>query len=72
MYMAQLFSAANRALSSLNQSITQDESGLLFDWLRRNIWQYGSRFTTEQLITQVTGELLGNCYFRVHLETRYL
>lgn len=52
MYAAQLFSAANRALPDLNQSIAQGEFGALFDWLRQNIWQHGSRFTTEQLITQ--------------------
>lgn len=72
MYAAQLFSAANRALPNLNQSIAQGEFGALFDWLRQNIWQHGSRFTTEQLITQATGEPLSSRYFRAHLEARYL
>ena len=72
MYAAQLFSAANRALPDLNQSIAQGEFGALFDWLRQNIWQHGSRFTTEQLITQATGEPLSSRYFRAHLEARYL
>lgn len=52
MYAAQLFSAAHRALPDLNQHIAQGEFSALFDWLRQNIWQHGSRFTTEQLITQ--------------------
>lgn len=72
MYAAQLFSAANRALPDLNQSIAQGEFGPLFDWLRQNIWQHGSRFTTKQLITQATGEPLSSRYFRAHLEARYL
>lgn len=72
MYAAQLFSAANRALPDLNQSIAQGEFGALFEWLRQNIWQHGSRFTTEQLITQATGEPLSSRYFRSHLESRYL
>ncbi len=72
MYAAQLFSAANRALPDLNQSIAQGEFGALFEWLRQNIWQHGSRFTTEQLITQATGEPLSSRYFRSHLEARYL
>lgn len=72
MYAAQLFSAANHALPDLNQSIAQGEFGPLFDWLRQNIWQHGSRFTTEQLITQATGEPLSSRYFRAHLEARYL
>ncbi len=72
MYAAQLFSAAKRALPDLEQSIAQGEFGALFDWLRQNIWQHGSRFTTEQLITQATGEPLSSRYFRAHLEARYL
>ncbi|WP_227550851.1 hypothetical protein, partial [Klebsiella pneumoniae] len=39
----------------------------LFDWLRQNIWQHGSRFTTSQLIQQATGEDLNSRYFREHL-----
>ncbi len=72
MYAAQLFSAAHRALPDLNQHIAQGEFSALFDWLRQNIWQHGSRFTTEQLITQATGEPLSSRYFRAHLEARYL
>ncbi|MBJ9293988.1 carboxypeptidase M32 [Citrobacter werkmanii] len=72
MYAAQLFSAAHRALPDLNQSVAQGEFSALFDWLRQNIWQHGSRFTTEQLITQATGEPLSSRYFRAHLEARYL
>jgi carboxypeptidase Taq len=44
----------------------------LFDWLRQNIWQHGSRFSTSQLITQATGEDLNIRYFREHLTARYL
>lgn len=72
MYAAQLYSAANRALPDLNQAIAQGNLSALFDWLRQNIWQHGSRFTTEQLITQATGEPLSTRYFRAHLEARYL
>ena len=43
-----------------------------FDWLRQNVWQHGSRFSTSQLITQATGEDLNIRYFREHLTSRYL
>ena len=72
MYAAQLFSAANRALPGLNQQIAGGDFSALFDWLRQNIWQHGSRFTTAQLITQATGEALSSRHFRAHLEARYL
>ena len=72
MYAAQLFSAARRALPDLHNQIAQGDLSALFDWLRQNIWQHGSRFTTAQLIAQATGEPLSSRYFRAHLESRYL
>lgn len=72
MYAAQLFNAARRALPNLDRDIANGEFGTLFDWLRQNIWQHGSRFTTEQLVVNATGEDLNPAYFRQHLEARYL
>lgn len=72
MYAAQLFSAASRSLPDLNAHIAEGDFTALFDWLRQNIWQHGSRYTTAQLITQATGEPLSSRYFREHLESRYL
>ena len=72
MYAAQLFSAAHSALPDLHNQIAQGDLSALFDWLRQNIWQHGSRFTTAQLIAQATGEPLSSRYFRAHLESRYL
>lgn len=72
MYAAQLFSTARQALPNLDDAISQGDFTALFDWLRQNIWQHGSRFSTEALITNATGEDLNPHYFRQHLETRYL
>ncbi|AKM87426.1 carboxypeptidase M32 [Enterobacter ludwigii] len=72
MYAAQLFHAAKTALPGLQSSIAEGDFSALFDWLRQNIWQHGSRFTTSQLITQATGEDLNIRYFREHLTSRYL
>lgn len=72
MYAAQLFSAASRALPDLEQAVASGNFTTLFDWLKQNIWQHGSRFTTSQLITNATGEDLNPLYFRKHLESRYL
>ncbi|WP_312979333.1 carboxypeptidase M32 [Atlantibacter sp.] len=72
MYAAQLFHAARRALPTLNQDIASGDFNALFDWLRQNIWQHGSRFTTAQLVVNATGEDLNPHYFRQHLEKRYL
>jgi carboxypeptidase Taq len=43
-----------------------------FDWLRANVWQQASRWTTDELARRATGETLNIAHFRRHLETRYL
>lgn len=72
MYAAQLMASARRALPQLESDIANGNFTALFDWLRQNIWQHGSRFSTSQLITQATGEDLNIRYFREHLTSRYL
>nr|WP_318381819.1 carboxypeptidase M32 [uncultured Enterobacter sp.] len=72
MYAAQLFSAARKALPDLDSAIANGNFSALFDWLRQNIWQHGSRFSTAQLIENATGEALNSRYFREHLTARYL
>jgi carboxypeptidase Taq len=72
MYAAQLFNAAKLALPQLESDIAEGNFSALFDWLRQNIWQHGSRFTTSELIINATGEDLNPLYFRKHLEARYL
>ena len=72
MYAAQLFQAVKRAIPQVDQLIQQGELQPVFDWLQQNIWQHGSRFPTQQLLINATGEALNPHYFRQHLEQRYL
>ncbi|ERH66924.1 MULTISPECIES: carboxypeptidase M32 [Pantoea] len=72
MYAAQLFQAVKRAIPQVDQLIQQGELQPVFDWLQQNIWQHGSRFPTQQLLVNATGEALNPHYFRQHLEQRYL
>lgn len=72
MYAAQLFSAARGALPGLDDSLAKGDFSPLFNWLRDNIWQHASRFTTAELLTLATGETLNTRYFREHLTRRYL
>ncbi|MEW5562759.1 carboxypeptidase M32 [Enterobacter asburiae] len=72
MYAAQLFQAARKALPDLDSQLAEGNFSPLFSWLRENIWQHGSRFSTSELITRATGEDLNSRYFREHLTTRYL
>jgi len=72
MYAAQLFHSIEKSVPHLKQDIAEGNLHSLFDWLKCNIWQHGSRFTTDELITKATGETLNPHYFRQHLERRYL
>ncbi|OQP31011.1 carboxypeptidase M32 [Pantoea latae] len=72
MYAAQLFQAVKKALPDLSDRLQHGELQPVFDWLQQNIWQHGSRFPTEQLLINATGEALNPRFFRQHLEQRYL
>ncbi|MBW7983162.1 carboxypeptidase M32 [Enterobacillus tribolii] len=72
MYAAQLFAAVRRCHPSLDENIAHGDLSLLFTWLRENIWQHGSRFDTDTLIRNATGETLNPEWFRRHIEQRYL
>ncbi|CAH0318650.1 Thermostable carboxypeptidase 1 [Rahnella aquatilis] len=72
MYAAQLFQTANKAIPTLQDDIVRGDLTALFQWLQQNIWQHGSRFTTDQLMKNATGETLNPAFFRAHLEGRYL
>ncbi|KFK94615.1 MULTISPECIES: carboxypeptidase M32 [unclassified Serratia (in: enterobacteria)] len=72
MYAAQLFQHVRNALPNLSADIAKGDLSALFHWLQHNIWQHGSRYPTETLITCATGEALNPRYFRQHLKNRYL
>ncbi|WP_428946185.1 carboxypeptidase M32 [Pantoea sp. FN060301] len=72
MYAAQLFRSLKEALPQVSDLLREGNLQPVFDWLRQNIWQHGSRFSTRQLIENATGEDLNPQWFRQHLENRYL
>ncbi|NIF22017.1 carboxypeptidase M32 [Candidatus Pantoea multigeneris] len=71
-YAAQLFQSVELAIPQLRDLLVQGELGAVFDWLQQNIWQHGSRFPTDQLLRNATGNTLDTSCFRRHLERRYL
>jgi carboxypeptidase Taq len=72
MYAAQWFAAMRRALPDLDARIEAGEWGVVFDWLKANIWSAGSRWTTDELALRASGEALNPAHFKAHLEARYL
>ena len=72
MYAAQWFAAIRRGAPDLDARIAAGDFAPVFDWLRANIWQQASRWTTGELAERASGERLNPLHFRRHLETRYL
>ncbi|MCW8348505.1 carboxypeptidase M32 [Vibrio sp. ZSDZ65] len=71
MYAAQQM-ATIKKLMNVDEIIQSGDLTPIFDWLDTNIWKKASLFTTDDLMTQATGEALNPLHFRKHLEERYL
>ncbi|AQT61918.1 carboxypeptidase M32 [Cellvibrio sp. PSBB023] len=72
MYAAQEFAAVERVVPQLRGKIAAGDFGELFDWLNTTIWSKASLLATDELMVTATGEPLNACYFKAHLERRYL
>jgi carboxypeptidase Taq len=72
MYAAQWFAAIRRGCPDFDARVAAGDFAPAFDWLRANIWQQASRWTTAELAERASGERLDPLHFRRHLEARYL
>jgi carboxypeptidase Taq len=72
MYAAQFFASSRRAHPDLDTRIAAGDLSPVFDWLQHNIWQQASRWSTNELVQNATGEKLNPAHFRAHLVLRYL
>jgi carboxypeptidase Taq len=72
MYAAQWFAAIRRTTPDVDARIAAGDLKPVFDWLREKIWSQASRWTTEELAVQASGEPLNTAHFKAHLESRYL
>lgn len=71
MYAAQ-FMAAMKKTVDVDGAIRRSDLSPIFAWLSENIWSKGSTLTTDELVTQATGERLNPEFFKAHLTQRYL
>jgi carboxypeptidase Taq len=72
MYAAQWFATLRGQHPDLDSRIAAGDLSPVFDWLRENVWQQASRWTTAELAVRASGEPLNPLHFRRHLENRYL
>lgn len=71
MYAAQ-FMASIRQTMDVPAIIASGDMSPIFTWLQNNIWQHASQLSTNELVTQATGEELNPAHFKKHLKQRYL
>jgi carboxypeptidase Taq len=72
MTAAQLFEAARRQRPEIPEAIASGDFSPLVGWLRAHVHCYGSRLSTQELLTEATGRPLDPAVFKEHLRHRYL
>jgi len=68
---AQFYAAALQAHPGIPAEIEQGEFDTLFAWLKENIWQHGSKFTTSELVERITGRPISIEPYIRYLRTKY-
>lgn len=68
---AQFYAAALKANPAIPQQIEQGEFAPLLTWLRANIYQHGSKFTTAELVEKVTGSPMSIEPYITYLQQKY-
>lgn len=69
---AQLFEAALKQIPSLKEKIAKGQFGDFRNWLRTQVHQKASAYSTNQILEQATGTGLTTKSFKKHLQQRYL
>lgn len=70
-YAAQFFEQAEKDISGLSGQMETGNFMPLLNWLRKNIHQYGRRYTSEELCTKITGRGLDFTSFMEYAEKKY-
>ncbi len=69
---AQLFAAMRRDVEDLDAHLGRGDVAPLRQWLGDKIWSKGSFLSSQELMTQATGETTNPEYFIRHIRNRYL
>jgi carboxypeptidase Taq len=67
----QLFEAAKKAHSSIEQDMTQGKFDKLFSWLRQNVHEHGSRYLPQDLLKRSTGSTLDSAPYIAYLNNKF-
>ena len=69
---AQLANTIRKKISNFDQDIEEGKFETLFQWLKLNIHEKASFFSTKEVLEQVTNNSLDAQYFKDYITNRYL
>ena len=69
---AQFANELRKELPELDKEIEQGNFKPLFEWLRKNIHEKASFFSSDEILQQVTNSPLNAKYFKEYITNRYL
>ena len=68
---AQLYAAAESDIEGLESKVRAGEFDPLHEWLTDNVHGHGQRYTTDELVTEATGEPFTADYFLEYAESKF-
>jgi carboxypeptidase Taq len=71
LYAAQLFATLKKQHPNWEKEVVQGDLMFIKQWLSKNIYQYGKRYSSRALIKKITGEQLTANYFIKYLHNKY-
>ncbi|MFU8805478.1 MAG: carboxypeptidase M32 [Bradymonadaceae bacterium] len=69
---AQLFHSAANAESDVIPGLERGDFNPLMGWMKEHVHEQGCLLSTDELLTQATGQPLDPSFFKAHLRSRYL
>ena len=68
---AQVLEAAHKQMPALAGKLAEGDYQTLLTWLRENIYRHSRAYSTDELLTQISGEGLNTVPLLAYLETKY-
>tara|TARA_B100000524_G_C23637731_1_gene365540 strand:+ start:505 stop:888 length:384 start_codon:yes stop_codon:yes gene_type:complete len=72
MIAAQLKKTISKDIPNINENIESGKLKIITAWLKKNIHQYGNRFSVNELLLKISGKKLNPIFYKNHLTHRYL
>jgi carboxypeptidase Taq len=71
LYAAQLFEHARGELGDLGAQMSRGEFAPLREWMQKNVYQHGRRYSASELVERITGKPLSHAALMRHLHGKF-